>query len=380
MLNNIKMRAVIIQVMVVSAIIAVFVVMGLTMMENRAATGTTTGFGFLDDEAGFAIGETLVAYDLDSSYGRAIIVGILNTLRVAFAGIVLATILGIVVGVLRLSRNFFIRSLTAAYVEMFRNLPVLVQLFFWYGLIKFVLPHPRAAFNPFGKVYLSNRGMNLPMIVSDANFWAVAVAFLAGMAILIVVWRTLRARQGTFDRMVGLISLGIFIATVVVTVWIADPGSMAIEIPVKKGFNFVGGVTLSPEFTAMLLGLTIYTSSFIAEIVRAGILSVSKGQVEASFALGLSKMQTLRLVVLPQAFRVMIPPMTSQYLNLTKNSSLAVAIGYPDLVNVGNTTINQTGQSVEIIIVFMAVYLSISLAISFFMNWYNKKVALVSEH
>lgn len=378
MLNNLKVRAIVIQVLVVGAAVGVLTVMGLTMMANRAATGTTTGFAFLHYEAGFAIGETMIDYAVDSSYGRAIVVGVLNTLRVAFIGIVLATALGIVVGILRLSRNFILKTVTAAYVELFRNLPVLVQLFFWYGVIKFVLPHPRNAFNPFGSVFLSNRGINLPSVVSDANPWVVAAVFLAGMAVLVGVWRMILARRGKLGRDGGLVCLGIFAATVAVTIVCVEPASLAVSIPAKKGFNYVGGLTLSPEFTAMLVGLTIYTSAFIAEIVRAGILSVSKGQVEASVALGLSKSQTLRLVVLPQAFRVMIPPTTSQYLNLTKNSSLAVAIGYPDLVNVGNTTINQTGQSVEVILIFMAVYLSISLTISLFMNWYNKKIALAS--
>ena len=378
MFNNIKIRAILIQVLVVGVFVAVLVVMGLTMMQNRAATGTTTGFSFLGNEAGFAIGEAMIDYSVESSYGRAIAVGVLNTLRVALAGIVLATILGVLVGILRLSHNFILKTLTAAYVELFRNLPVLVQLFFWYGLIKFVMPHPRQALNPFGDVFLSNRGLNLPMIVSDANIWIVAAVFVGGLAVLIAVCRSIRARRGKLGRAGGAACLAILAAVVAAIVITADPASMSIEIPAKKGFNFVGGLTLSPEFTAMLVGLTIYTSAFIAEIVRAGILSVGKGQVEASFALGLTKGQTLRLVILPQAFRVMIPPTTSQYLNLTKNSSLAVAIGYPDLVNIGNTTINQTGQSVEVIMLFMAVYLSISLAISFFMNWYNKKIALVS--
>ena len=320
----------------------------------------------------------MVDYSAESSYGRAIVVGVLNTLRVALTGIVLATVLGVLVGILRLSRNFILKTLTAAYVELFRNLPVLVQLFFWYGLIKFVLPHPRQAFNPFGDVFMSNRGLNLPMITSDASGWTVAAVFFGGVAVLIAVWRSIRARRGKLGHAGTTLCLGILAAVAAATITVADPASMSIDIPAKKGFNFVGGLTLSPEFTAMLIGLTIYTSAFIAEIVRAGILSISKGQVESSFALGLTKGQTLRLVILPQAFRVMIPPTTSQYLNLTKNSSLAVAIGYPDLVNVGNTTINQTGQSVEVIMLFMAVYLSISLAISLFMNWYNKKIALAS--
>jgi general L-amino acid transport system permease protein len=376
--SNAKTRAILIQVAVVGAVVAVLAIMLSTAMYNRSVTGVRTGFGFLHNEAGFAIGETLISYSAASSYGRALVVGTLNTLRVAIIGVILATLLGVVIGILRLSKNFFLKSVTGIYVELFRNLPVLVQLLFWYSLTKFALPAPQASLTPLPNVYLNNRGISLPMLVSDASFWAVAGTFLAGLVVLLVVWRRLVHQNGKLGRRGAWICGGIGALTIIVGILVADPATMQIEFPVKRGFNFQGGLKLSPEFAAMLIGLTIYTSAFIGEIVRAGILSVNKGQVEASVALGLTRLQTLRLVVLPQAFRLMIPPTTSQYLNLTKNSSLAVAIGYPDLVNVGNTVINQTGQSVEIILVFMGVYLSISLIISLFMNWYDRKMALTA--
>jgi general L-amino acid transport system permease protein len=278
--------------------------------ERRIASG----FGFLGREAGFEIGESLfLRYSASDSYLRALAVGLVNTLAVSLIGIVLATLLGAAIGVLRLSRNFLLRILCAAYVEFIRNVPLLVQLFFWYALITEVLPHPRAALAPLPGVYLSNRGIYVP----------------------------------GFD----------------------GP-------PELQGFNFTGGVAISPEFAALLTGLVIYTAAFIAEIVRAGIVALSRGQWDAAHAVGLTRRQALRHVILPQALRVIVPPMTSQYLNLTKNSSLAVAIGYPDLVSIANTTMNQTGQAIEGIAVIMAVYLTISLSISALMNWYNARVML----
>jgi len=377
-LSNTRTRAIVIQVAVVGAVIAIITLMISTAMYNRSVTGVRTGFGFLGNEAGFAIGETLIDYSAASSYARALAVGTLNTLRVAVIGVILATSLGVAIGILRLSKNFFLKNITGIYVEVFRNLPILVQLLFWYSLTKFALPTPQGSLTPLPNVYLNNRGINLPMLVSDASFWTVAGTFLVGLVVLLVAWRRTVRRNGKLGRRGAWICIGIGALTVIASVAVADPATMHIDFPVRRGFNFQGGLKLSPEFAAMLIGLTIYTSAFIGEIVRAGILSVNKGQVEASVALGLTKLQTLRLVVLPQAFRLMIPPTTSQYLNLTKNSSLAVAIGYPDLVNVGNTVINQTGQSVEIILVFMGVYLSISLFISLFMNWYDRKMALTA--
>ena len=278
--------------------------------ERRIASG----FGFLEREAGFEIGESLfLRYGAADSYLRALAVGLVNTLTVSFIGIVLATALGAAIGVLRLSSNFLLRVLCATYVEFIRNVPLLVQLFFWYALVTEVLPHPREALSPLPGVYLSNRGIFLPGLDGP---------------------------------------------------------------PELQGFNFAGGIAISPEFAALLAGLAIYTAAFIAEIVRAGILALSRGQWDAAHAVGLTRRQALRHVILPQALRVIVPPMTSQYLNLTKNSSLAVAIGYPDLVSIANTTMNQTGQAIEGIAIIMAVYLTISLSISALMNWYNARIML----
>ena len=283
-------------------------------MQNLEERRIASGFGFLQRESGFEIGESaFLRYSAADSYLRALIVGLTNTLAVAVIGIVLATILGTFVGLFRLSKNFLLRTLSAGYVEFLRNVPLLVQLFFWYAVITEGMPGPREALSPLPGVFLSNRGIFVP----------------------------------TFS-----------------------------SVPEIQGFNFVGGMAMSPEFAALLFGLTIYTAAFIAEIVRAGILAIDRGQGEAAHALGLTRLQTIRLIILPQALRVIIPPLTSQYLNLTKNSSLAVAIGYPDLVSIANTTMNQTGQAIEGIAIIMAVYLTISLSISAFMNWYNARIAL----
>ena len=280
---------------------------------NLAARHIASGFGFLTREAGFEIGESFfLRYSAADSYARALIIGLSNTLAVAAIGIALATVLGGTIGLARLARTALLRALAAAYVEFLRNVPLLVQLFFWYALITEALPGPRQALSPLPGVFLTNRGIFFPV-----------------------------------------------------------PGS----VPEFAGFNFVGGTALSPEFAALLVGLVMYTAAFIAEIVRAGILAIERGQLDAAYALGLTRWQVTRLVVLPQALRVIVPPLTSQYLNLTKNSSLAVAIGYPDLVSIANTTINQTGQAIEGVAIIMAVYLTVSLSISAFMNWYNARVA-----
>ena len=278
--------------------------------ERRIASG----FAFLGREAGFEIGQTFfLHYSAADSYLKALGVGLVNTLMVSLIGIVLATGLGAAVGLLRLSGNPLLRNLSAAYVEFVRNVPLLVQLFFWYALITEGLPAPREALNPLPGVFLSNRGIFLPTFGST---------------------------------------------------------------PALQGFNFSGGMAITPEFAALLVGLVVYTAAFIAEIVRAGVLAIPRGQVEAADALGLNSFEKIFRVVMPQALRVIVPPLTSQYLNLTKNSSLAVAIGYPDLVSIANTTMNQTGQAIEGVAVIMAVYLTISLSISAFMNWYNARIAL----
>ena len=299
-----------------AAAVAVAVVAAWYLIHNTVANlearRIASGFSFLGREAGFEIGESaFLRYSASDSYLRALMVGLANTLTVALIGIVAASALGTAVGLFRLSKNFLLRTLAASYVEFIRNSPLLVQLFFWYAVITEALPHPRAALEPLPGVFLTNRGIFFPV-----------------------------------------------------------PGSA----PALEGFNFTGGMALSPEFATLLVGLSIYTAAFIAEIVRAGVLAIERDQWDAAHALGLTRAQALRHVVAPQALRVIVPPTASQYLNLTKNSSLAVAIGYPDLVSIANTTINQTGQAIEGVAIIMAVYLTISLSISAFMNWYNARI------
>jgi len=348
-------------------------------LSNLSARNISTGFDFLEREAGFAIGETLVTYGPTDTYGRAIWVGVVNTLRVAVLGIVLATVLGTLIGIARLSKNWLIARLSGLYVEVMRNVPLLLQLFFWYALITENLPGPRQAYHPMPGVFLSNRGIKIPGLENsglEAILGGLAVAIVA----LVLLAHRARHRQAVTGRAfpMGRCALTLLLAGPTLG-WVASGASLTLDVPELRGFNFVGGITLTPEFVALLTGLVIYTSAFVAEVVRSGIQAVNPGQWEAASALGLRRRLVLRLVVLPQALRVIVPPMTSQYLNLTKNSSLAVAIGYPDIVSVVNTTLNQTGQAIEGILMIMAAYLSVSLTISVCMNVYNKRIALVER-
>ncbi len=377
--NDPQVRGIIYQVVALGLVgFAVWFLVSNTL-HNLSTRNITTGFGFLGREAGFAIGETAVDYSPADTYGRAIWVGLLNTLRVAVIGLVLATLLGTVVGIARLSKNFLVKKVATIYVEVMRNVPLLLQLFFWYAIISENMPGPRQALTPVAGVFLSNRGLKVPMVEGPSWDWIVGAFALAIIGSLAFAhWaRRYQANTGRLAP-VGRISLALLIGLPIIG-WLASGMALTLDMPELKGFNFIGGLTLSPEFFALLAGLTIYTSAFIAEVVRSGVQSVSKGQWEAAGSLGLSRGKVLRLVVLPQALRVIIPPMTSQYLNLTKNSSLAVAIGYPDLVSVVNTTLNQTGQAIEGILIIMAAYLTVSLSISIFMNWYNKRIALVER-
>jgi general L-amino acid transport system permease protein len=363
---------------VVVLLVAYFVDNTLTNLRRQ---GIAAGFGFLDRTAGFDIGFSLIDYSAVSTYGRAFWVGLLNTLLVAALGIVLATILGFVIGLARLSTNWLIARLAIVYIETIRNIPLLLQLLFWYVAVLQALPHPRDSVTVGGTVFLNNRGLTIPLAVlgegAGATLIALAVAFVA----VVVLGRWARRRHEATGQPFPtvLVSLGLLLALPLLTFLVLG-APVSFEYPEMGRFQLTGGLTLVPEFVALLTGLTIYTAAFIAEIVRAGITAVSHGQIEAASALGLRPTQTLRFVVIPQAMRVIIPPLTSQYLNLTKNSSLAVAIGYPDLVSiVAGTTLNQTGQAVEAIAMTMAVYLVLSLAISLFMNWYNRRIALVER-
>ncbi|MDQ2137914.1 amino acid ABC transporter permease [Alcaligenaceae bacterium A4P071] len=348
-------------------------------LSNLAVRNITTGFDFLGREAGFAIGESAISYGPADSYGRAVFVGILNTLRVAVLGIVLATIFGTLLGIARLSKNFLLNKVASVYVEVMRNVPLLLQLFFWYALITENLPGPRNALNPLPGVFISNRGARIPGVDGpslDWIFWGFALAIIA--SVILANWARKRHEATGHMFPAGRIVLAMLIGFPIVG-WLISGMALTFEVPELRGFNYTGGISMSPEFFALLAGLVIYTSAFVAEVVRSGVQSVNSGQWEAAGSLGLSRARVLRLVVLPQALRVIIPPMTSQYLNLTKNSSLAVAIGYPDIVSVVNTTLNQTGQAIEGILIIMAAYLTVSLSISIFMNWYNKRIALVER-
>jgi general L-amino acid transport system permease protein len=349
-------------------------------LENLERQSIATGFGFLQKESSFEIGESLIPYSAAHSYGRALLVGALNTLFVAFIGIITTVILGTFVGMARLSSNWLVSKLASVYIEVMQDIPVLLQLFFWYAIFYETLPSPRQALNPVGHLFLCNRGVAFPIPEADPAHVFMAIALLMGCTIVFVLRRWAKRRQERTGQYFPIfrVSICIIVALPLLTWWVAGaPTKM--DTPELTGFNFEGGLTVSPEFIALLLGLVLYTAAFVAEVVRAGIQSVSKGQREAAMALGLRPPLVLNLVILPQALRVIIPPLTSQMLNLTKNSSLAVAIGYPDFVSVANTTINQTGQAIEGVALIMAVYLFFSLSTSAFMNWYNKKTALVER-
>jgi general L-amino acid transport system permease protein len=348
---------------------------------NMAAQGRATGFGFLFQTAGFNIGFSLLPFDRSSTYLEVYLVGILNTLLVAVVGIILATILGFIIGIARLSSNFLIRKLATVYVEVMRNMPLLLQLFFWYFMALNALPSVRQSYDlPLGAV-LNQRGLYLPLLQSDDRF-LIALGIFVVSLIGAVIWRRRRIRrmEEKGDRLpVVLPMLGIVLIPTVIAL-LAAQVPIAFSYPELTGFNYTGGFVVPPELTALIMGLVIYTAAFIAEIVRAGIQAVNYGQVEAASALGLKEGDRLRLVVIPQAMRIIVPPLTSQYLNLTKNSSLGAAIAFPELVNVFmGTAINQSGRAVEIVALTMAVYLTFSLTTSLFMNWYNSRVALVER-
>lgn len=367
------------QVLVVAIAVAVVAFLWSNALHNLSVRRISTGFAFLGREAGMPIADSWIDYTPKDTYLRAFIVGIVNTLRVAVIGIVLATVIGTLVGIARLSSNWLLARLAAIYVEVLRDLPLLLQLLFWYVLMQ-GLPAARQAFKPVEGVYLSNRGLILPSVpLHEANWWTL-LALVAGVVVFTIVRRRLIARQMEDGRArpAWPYALGLVVALPALVSWLSG-ASWSVALPELRGFNFVGGLTLAPEYFALLIALVTYTSAFIAEIVRSGIQAVPRGQSEAAKALGLKRGFVLQHIVLPQALRVIIPPMTSQYLNLTKNSSLAVAVGYQDIVSVANTTLNQTGQAIESIALIMMVFLTISLGISLFMNWYNARIALVER-
>jgi len=370
-------RGVLYQVIALGLIVAAGTYLFSNTLENMRARGIQSGFDFITQPAGFAIGESVIPFDSSESYGKAFLVGLSNTFRVSIAGIVLATLIGTLVGIGRLSRNLLVRTLCGAYVDLLRNVPLLLQLFIWYFVLTEMLPAIDEALHPLTGVFFSKNGLQFPLPVAAPGHWGTFGGFVVG---LIGVWgwgRWVRARQEATGRapMFWLPALVVLVAATLAGWWLGGaPGGL--DVPHKTEINVIGGGAVTPEFLTVLLGLTIYTAAYIAEVVRAGIQAVPYGQHEASLSLGLSRAKELRLVQLPQALRVIIPPMTNQYLNLTKNSSLAVAVGYPDLISISNTSLNQTGRAIECISIAMACYLTLSLLTSVLMNWYNRRAAI----
>lgn len=379
--NDPVIRGIIYQIVVAALLVGfIFWIVGNTAA-NLAAQNKTTGFDFLWRTAGFDISFSLLPWSRASYYWEAFAVGILNTLLVAVTGIIFATMLGFTIGIARLSSNFIVSRLAAIYVEVIRNIPLLLQLFFWYFAVLKAMPAVRDSITlPFDS-FINQRGIFVPRPIPDAQFNWVWVGLILAIACIVVLryWAKKRL-EATGQRFpVFLTSVAILVGVTGAVALISGAG-LSFEIPELQRFNFRGGLQLPPEFVALLFGLTIYTASFIAETVRAGILAVNRGQTEAAQSLGLKEGDRLRLVIVPQAMRVIVPPLTSQYLNLTKNSSLGAAIGYPELVNVfSGTALNQTGRAIECIAMTMAVYLTLSLLTSAIMNWYNGRVRLVER-
>jgi general L-amino acid transport system permease protein len=370
-------RALVYQILALAAVAFALYYLASNTLANMQARGIRSGFDFLAQPAGFDIGESVIQYDALDPYWKAFLVGLANTLRVAIIGVVLATVIGTLLGIGRFSRNAIVRGLCYAYVELFRNVPVLIQLLIWYLVFTEVLPPLTDAPSIAGMFYLSKAGASFPTPVWGLGQGLAAAGFAVGIAIAWGYRRWAIRRFEATGKTASLVLVPILIPFGAAFLgWVLGGAPTAWSIPKPEGFSMEGGASATPEFLAVLLGLVMYTAAFIAEVVRAGIASVAHGQSEAAGSLGLSRGITMRLVILPQALRVIIPPLTNQYLNLTKNSSLAVAIGYPDVVSIATTALNQTGRAVECISIIMAVYLTLSLSISAFMNWYNRRSAI----
>ncbi|MET0429865.1 MAG: amino acid ABC transporter permease [Microvirga sp.] len=381
-----KVRGAVYQVVLVAIVTFIFYEAATNAVENLQRAKIASGFGFLSTTAGFDINQSLIDFSAaGSTYGQAFVVGLLNTLVVSAFGIFFATILGFIIGIARLSKNWIVRKVATVYVETIRNIPLLLQLLFWYNAVLAPLPQPRDSISMGAGFFLNARGLFLPKPIYASDSWIIWTALAIGIVATLVFRRWAWRQQAATGRLypVNSVSAGLILGLPILA-WVllalVGTNPISFDLPVKGTFNLRGGMTVFPEFVALLLGLVTYTAAFIGEVVRAGILAVSKGQSEASSALGLTSGQTLRLVVIPQAMRVIIPPLTSQYLNITKNSTLAVAIGYPDLVQVFmGTVLNQTGQAIEVVFITMGVYLLISLVTSFVMNIYNRRVAIVER-
>jgi len=374
--HNAGVRSLLYQVLVIGAVIAAAAYLIGNAQEAMGKRGISTGFGFLTQDAGFAIGETLIAYDSGDSYLRAYAVAILNTLKVSVLSIIAATLLGTLIGIARLSTNWIVSRLASIYIEVFRNTPQLVQIIFWYTLV-IRLPHPKQAWSLGDWAFLTNRGLLMAWPSENPVFLWMLAAFAAACAGAWAFARFADRRRRRTGRALPVLwcNLGLVVA-LPLAAWLAGGAPTALDLPVLQGFNFVGGVAMSPEFIALLLGLSLYIAAFIAEIVRSGIQSVSRGQVEAARAVGLGRADLYTKVILPQALRVIIPPATAQYVSTAKNSSLGVAIGYPELFNVNNTITTLSGNTIECIGIMMAVYLTISFTLSAIMNVYNRSVQI----
>ncbi len=374
-------RAVLIQILVIFAVFGAFGWLVSNLLTNFAALNKNFGFDFLSQPAGYDINQTLIEYTNRSSHFRAAIVGLLNTFMVAIFGIVLATIMGVILGIIRLSNNWLARNVTYWYIEFTRNVPILLHILLWHGIIINTLPHPKKALSLGDVSFLTNRGFYVPEPIAEVGISVLYLAIVAAIVFAVFFTRYAKKLQSETGKQLPVLWVNLAVLALVPFVaFIASGSPVSFEYPVLKGFNFKGGMHLLPEFVALTFALAIYTAAFIAENVRAGILAIHKGQREAAEALGLRPGRVMSLVILPQARRVIIPPLTSQYLNLTKNSSLAIAIGYMDLVaTLGGITLNQTGREIETMLMVMGMYLAISLSISMGMNWYNSSVKLVDR-
>ncbi len=378
--NDPKTRSLAVQIIIVATVALCGYYFYANAVANLARLNQTFGYDFWGRRSGFDLSQSLIAYTSDSTYGTAIIAGFLNTLLVAVLGIIFATIIGFAVGIMRLSKNWLVAKIAMVYIETVRNIPLLLQLFVWYKLVLGPLPDNKGALNFANIFYLSKKGLNMPLPIFGAGAWMGIVALIAGILAAVGIRRWAVARQMATGEKFPHLSLGILVVLLSPFIGLLVAGwPVSLDYPTAGVFGFKGGMTILPEFLAMLVAISIYTGSFIAEIVRAGIQAVSHGQSEAAHALGLRAGLTTRLVIIPQAMRIIIPPLASQYLNLTKNSSLGIAIGYPELVYAGGTVLNQTGKAIEVVLIWMAVYLSLSLLTSLFMNWFNSRMKLVER-
>ena len=378
--RDVRVLRVLFQIVFLLGVILLLAILYTNMLRGLRSLGLTLNLNFLQDEAGFGISEG-ISYDPSDTYLKAFCVGILNTLRVSIIGVVCATLIGLFFGIARLSSNWLIRTIAAAYVECFRNIPLLLQILFWYTAVVAQLPRVSESISLFGGAFINNRGVYLPSPEPTSGLkiwlWFLGAGLLLAVILYIARWRQLQQLDRPGFRAKWALPAFLIVA---LCGWFLTPGRpFTLDLPALQGFNYQGGMRFTPEFSALLIALSIYTSAFIAEVVRSGIQSVVKGQREAARAVGLNEGQTLRLVILPQAIPIIVPPLTSQYLNLAKNSSLAVAIAFPDLVHVGDTMMNQTGQSIPVFAMIMVSYLVMSLTTSAAMNWYNRWITRIGR-